>query len=76
MLADDDPPEPWQKAKKEADLFRQDQAAAERWVAFTRQQVDMLVGGLRPSDAWMQLPSFAIVHFWKTKRWGRRPGGY
>ena len=77
MTPEDDPPpwESWMTPHQPEHLFRRDAEADARWASFVSQQVDMLWGGLRPSDAWMSLPHFAVVHFWKTKRWGYRPGG-
>lgn len=63
---DDPPPE-----GPEAELFRRDQAAEERWAAHVRQQVDMLIGGLGPADL-RSLPTWGVMWRWQLKRWGRR----
>ena len=73
MATDDEDgvPEWWRQARNEAELFRQQQAAEERWQAFVRQQVDMLVGGIGPGDH-RPLPSWWVMRTYNLKRWGRR----
>ena len=63
-MDDDDPPEPWQEARDEAELFRREAA----WEEAARRRVEVLLRGLTLFDRWRQLVPWREVVKWKLAR--------
>lgn len=70
MTTDDepDPPEDWQPARSEAELFRRDAMSAERWAGFCRWHIERVLMTLRPEDARRHLFTATEIRRFRLRR--------